>query len=51
MDDLYSRMLDPEWQRQHKQMGFISPLADLYEALGFYDEEDPEKNPDPPEED
>lgn len=44
MDDLYRRALDPEWQRVHKQMGFSSPLADLYEALGFYDEEDQNMN-------
>lgn len=31
---------DPEWQRMHKAMGFCSPLADVYEMLGVYD--DPE---------
>lgn len=42
--DLYLHALDPEWQRVHKQMGFISPLADLYEALGFYDEKEQSMN-------
>ncbi len=39
-DDLYARALTPEWQYQHRAMGFISPLADLYESLGFYDNEE-----------
>lgn len=26
---------DPEWQREHKAMGFYSPIADLYEELGI----------------
>ena len=30
--------LDPDWQKAHREMGFLSPLADVYEALGFYDE-------------
>ena len=48
LEDLYRRALDPEWQKAHQQMGFISPLAEAYEALGAY-EEGPGK-PDPPEE-
>ena len=30
--------LDPDWHKAHREMGFLSPLADVYEALGFYDE-------------
>lgn len=29
---------DPAWQKAHREMGFISPLADIYEELGVYDE-------------
>lgn len=43
MDDLTQRILDPEWQRQHREMGFLSPIADLYESLGLYDEPEDRK--------
>ena len=33
MEDLCIRARDPEWQKVHKQMGFMSPLADIYEEL------------------
>lgn len=28
---------DPEWQRAHMEMGFYSPLGEIYEELGVYD--------------
>ena len=31
---------DPAWQKAHKEMGFLSPLADIYEMMGVYDEEE-----------
>ena len=45
--DLFKRALDPEWQRVHKEMGFASPIVDLfdtgwlhYKDKGFGDEEE-----------
>lgn len=36
--------LDPDWQKAHREMGFLSPLADVYEALGFYDETEEDRD-------
>ena len=38
--DLFKKALDPEWQRVHKEMGFASPIADLFDTgwLHFKDE-------------
>ena len=33
--NISSPISDPEWQKAHKEMGFWTPLADLYEALGI----------------
>ena len=33
LNELFERVRDPEWQKVHKQMGFMSPLADIYEEL------------------
>ena len=32
--------LDPDWQKAHVEMGFASPLYDIYEALGVYSAEE-----------
>ena len=34
---------DPAWQKAHKEMGFASPLADVYEMLGVYGTEEQEE--------
>lgn len=38
IDALMARALTPEWQKAHMDMGFISPLGELYKALGVYDD-------------
>ena len=38
MEEAYKRWATPEWQLEHKRLGFASPLADLYEMMGVYDE-------------
>lgn len=40
--NISSPILDPEWQKAHKAMGFWSPLADLYEELGIISAEEDE---------
>ena len=40
--NISSPILDPEWQKAHKAMGFWSPLADLYEELGIIETEEDE---------
>ena len=37
---LLERALDPEWQRIHHEMGFYSPMYDVMESLGVFDEDD-----------
>ena len=37
--------LDPGWQKVHHEMGFASPLYDVYEALGVYSSEAAEGAP------
>ena len=29
---------DPEWQKVHMDMGFYSPLGEVYKEMGLYDE-------------
>lgn len=31
--DNLTKMFDPEWQAEHKRLGFYSPIADLFELL------------------
>lgn len=39
-DAFLRRCLDPEWQAEHRRLGFLSPIADVYEALGLIREEE-----------
>ena len=34
---------DPAWQKAHMEMGFYSPLGEVYKELGVYDEEPPKE--------
>ena len=38
IDELMARALTPEWQKAHMDMGFLSPLGEVYKALGVYDD-------------
>ena len=29
---------DPEWQKAHMEMGFYSPIGEVYKEMGVYDE-------------
>ena len=40
--NIFSPTLDSEWQKEHKAMGFWSPLADLYEELEIISTEEEE---------
>ncbi len=37
---LLERALDPEWQRIHHEMGFYSPIYNMMESLGLFNEDD-----------
>ena len=39
-DAFLRRCLDPEWQAEHRRLGFLSPIADVYEALGLIPKEE-----------
>lgn len=44
--ELMQKALDPEWQRAHRAMGFLSPIADLYDTLEELARERSEKGAD-----
>lgn len=44
LEEHLAHCITPEWQKAHRDiMGFSSPLADLYETLGFYNEQEDDK--------
>ena len=36
----HDRVYDPEWQKAHMEMGFYSPIGELYKALGLIDDKE-----------
>ena len=44
LNSCFPDVYDPAWQKAHKEMGFLSSLADVYEMLGVYDEKEQEES-------
>ena len=38
LNDAMPNITDPNWQKVHMDMGFYSPIGEVYKDLGFYDE-------------
>ena len=38
LNECLPNILDPAWQKAHMEMGFYSPVGEVYKAIGIYDE-------------
>lgn len=43
LDKYLPDISDPEWQKYHMDMGFYSPIGEVYKDMGLYDEPPKEK--------